>query len=62
MTMIKSKTVKVNGQEFIYTYSDSGYFITDSKGYKYIDAYDLLKYPKVYTETNELIKREKNND
>lgn len=60
--MIKIETVKVNGQSFIYTYSDGGYFITDNEGHKYIDAYDAPQRAKIYTETSELIKREKNND
>ena len=53
MIMILKKNVKINGTDFIYTYSDSQYIIKQIEtGELYAEAYDLAELPKEYEETN----------
>ena len=51
--MIIKENVKINGVDFIYTYSDSQYIIKQvGTGELYGEAYDLAELPKEYEETN----------
>ena len=52
--MIVSEKVKIGENEFIKTFSDSGYFI-ERDGEKYAEAIDPLAIKREYTETNEKI-------
>ena len=53
MIMIVKENAKINGVDFIYTYSDNQYFIKQLEtGELYIDAYDLKDSPKEYEETD----------
>ena len=53
MIMIVKENVKINGADFIYTYSDSQYIIKQIEtGELYAEAYDLAELPKEYEETN----------
>lgn len=52
--MIKTETRTINGREFVYTVSDSGYMI-ERNGARYSEAYDPVGTDRVYTETDELI-------
>lgn len=51
--MIAKEKVKINGTDFIYTYSDSQYLIKQVEtGELYGEAYDLAELPKEYEETD----------
>ncbi len=51
--MILKEKVKINGADFIYTYSDSQCLIKQVEtGELYGEAYDLAELPKEYEETN----------
>ena len=51
--MIVKENVKINGIDFIYTYSDSQYIIKQVEtGELYAEAYDLVEMPKEYEETD----------
>ena len=51
---IQSENVSISGNDFIYTYSDEGYYIKQEEtGKIYVSAYDLIEYPHTYTETKE---------
>ena len=51
--MIVKEKVKINGVDFIYTYSDSQYIIKQVEtGELYGEAYDLAEHPKEYEETD----------
>lgn len=51
--MIVKENVKINGIDFIYTYSDSQCLIKQIEtGELYAEAYDLTELPKEYEETN----------
>lgn len=51
--MITKEKVKINGTDFIYTYSDSQYIIKQIEtGELYGEAYDLAELPKEYEETD----------
>lgn len=53
MIMIIKEKVKINGADFIYTYSDSQCLIKQVEtGELYGEAYDLTELPKEYEETN----------
>ena len=53
MIMIVKENVKINGVDFIYTYSDSQYIIKQVEtGELYGEAYDLAELPKEYDETD----------
>ena len=53
MIMIVKEKVKINGADFIYTYSDGQYLIKQVEtGELYGEAYDLAELPKEYEETN----------
>ena len=53
MIMIVKENVKINDVDFIYTYSDSQYFIKQIEtGELYGEAYDLAELPKEYEETD----------
>ena len=53
MIMIVKENVKINGVDFIYTYSDSQYIIKQIEtGELYAEAYDLAELPKEYDETD----------
>ena len=53
MIMIAKENVKINGIDFIYTYSDSQYLIKQTEtGELYGEAYDLAELPKEYEETD----------
>lgn len=52
--MIKTETRTINGREFVYTVSDSGYMI-ERNGARYSEAYDPVGTDRVYTETDEPI-------
>lgn len=42
----------INGNSFVYHYSDAGFYI-ERDGVKYIDAFDLPQFEYRYTETDE---------
>lgn len=51
--MIVKENVKINGVDFIYTYSDGEYIIKQVEtGELYGEAYDLAELPKEYEETD----------
>lgn len=51
--MIVKEKVKINGTDFIYTYSDDQCLIKQVEtGELYGEAYDLAELPKEYEETN----------
>lgn len=51
--MIVKENVKINGVDFIYTYSDGQYIINQVEtGELYAEAYDLTELPKEYEETD----------
>ena len=51
--MIAKEKVKINGTDFIYTYSDNQYMIKQVEtGELYGEAYDLSELPKEYEETD----------
>lgn len=51
--MIVKENVKINGFDFIYTYSDCQYIIKQVEtGGLYAEAYDLTELPKEYEETD----------
>lgn len=51
--MIVKENVKINGVDFIYTYSDSQCLIKQVEtGELYGEAYDLAELPKEYDETD----------
>ena len=51
--MITKENVKINGVDFIYTYSDSQCLIKQIEtGELYGEAYDLVEMPKEYEETD----------
>ena len=53
MIMIVKENVKINGTDFIYTYSDGEYIIKQVEtGELYAEAYDLSEMPKEYDETD----------
>ena len=53
MIMIIKENVKINGIDFIYTYSDSQCLIKQiDTGELYGEAYDLAEMPKEYEETD----------
>ena len=59
--MILKENVKINGADFIYTYSDSQYIIKQVEtGELYGEAYDLAELPKEYEETDIKIDEFKN--
>lgn len=52
------QTIKViNGNPFIYHYSDAGFYI-ERDGVLYADAYDLPQFEYRYTETTEPLEQE----
>lgn len=52
------QTIKViNGNPFIYHYSDAGFYI-ERDGVLYADAIDLPQFEYTYTETNEPLEPE----
>lgn len=52
------QTIKViNGNPFIYHYSDAGFYI-ERDGVQYADAIDLPQFEYRYTETNEPLEPE----
>lgn len=55
--MIVSEKVKIGENEFIKTFSDSGYFI-ERDGEKYAEAIDPFLLNRKYTETQEKIESE----
>ena len=51
--MIIKENVKINGVDFIYTYSDGQYIIKQVEtGELYAEAYDLAEQQKEYEETD----------
>lgn len=53
MIMIVKEKVKINGVDFIYTYSDSQCLIKQVEtGELYGEAYDLVELSKEYDETD----------
>ena len=51
--MIIKENVKINGVDFIYTYSDDQYIIKQIETSElYSEAYDLAELPKEYEETD----------
>lgn len=52
--MIKTETRTIDGREFMYTVSDSGYMI-ERDGARYSEAYDPIGTDRVYVETDEPI-------
>lgn len=51
--MIIKENVKINGVDFIYTYSDSQCLIKQVEtGELYAEAYDLAELPQEYDETD----------
>lgn len=55
--MIKTKNVVVAGKDFVYTYSDAGFYITRD-GVLYENAYDPVGTGRTYEETSEPIEVE----
>lgn len=53
--MVVVERITINGREFTFTRSDAGFYIENEKGERYGEAYDLVEYPHVYTETDEKI-------
>ena len=53
--MIKTEIITVNDKDMIKTYSDKNVYIINANGVLYSCAYDLIDYPKVYTETDRII-------
>ncbi len=63
MIMIVKENVKINGVDFIYTYSDSQCLIKQIEtGELYGEAYDLAELPKEYEETDIKIKIDESNN
>lgn len=54
--MIKKENVTIDGKSFVYTYSDTGFYITRD-GVIYETAYDPaeLAAERIYTETDKLV-------
>ena len=52
--MIVTETYKINGIEFVKTYSDAG-FMVERDGVRYSEANDPAEFGRVYAETNEPI-------
>ena len=54
--MIKRENVKIDNKNFVYTYSDAGFYITRD-GVIYETAYDPaeLAAERIYTETDKLV-------
>ena len=53
MIMIVKENMKINGVDFIYTYSDGEYIIKQVEtGELYAEAYDLAELSKEYDETD----------
>ena len=53
MIMIVKENIKINGTDFIYTYSDGEYIIKQVEtGELYAEAYDLAELQKEYDETD----------
>lgn len=55
--MIITENVTINGRNFIRTYSDQNMMI-EREGIKYSEAYDPAEIERYYTETNEPIPQE----
>ena len=53
--MIVNTTKIINGKEYKYTYSDTGYKIKRQDGAIYYDAIDPIDTDRTYEETDELI-------
>ena len=59
--MIVTEELKINDSFFTKTYSNEGFFI-ERDGVKYIDAVDPQFLGREYTETNEKIPEEENEE
>lgn len=55
--MIITENVTINGRDFIRTYSDQNMMI-EREGIKYSEAYDPAEIERYYTETDEAIPQE----
>ena len=54
--MIVKENIKINNKKFVKTYSDEGFLILQtSTGQIFSEAYDLVKYPQQYEETDQKI-------
>ena len=54
--MLITTTKTVNGTEFLYNYSNAGYYIEqDGTGFLYEEAYDQIDSNRTYTESSEKI-------
>ena len=61
--MIIKEIITINNTEYQKTYSDLGFYILNTEGVKYISAVDPQGYyDRKYTETDELIEGEMNNE
>ena len=48
--MIITEYMTINNRDFTRKYSDENRYIVDESGAEYTEAYDLVEYPKEYTE------------
>ena len=48
--MIVTEYVTINNKDFTKKYSDENRYIVDESEVEYTEAYDLVEYPKNYTE------------
>lgn len=52
--MIVTEYVTINNKDFTKKYSDENRYIVDESEVEYTEAYDLVEYPKNYTEGREI--------
>ena len=51
--MIVTENITINNKKFVKTYSDEGFLILQtSTGQIFSEAYDLVKYPQQYEDTD----------
>ena len=50
--MIRTENITINGEQFVRTYSDSGFMI-ERDGVQYDEAIDPIGFDRVYIETEE---------
>lgn len=59
--MIVTEYVTIDNRDFTKKYSDENRYIVDNSGAEYVEAYDLIQYPKDYTEGREIEPLEEKN-
>lgn len=50
--MLITETRNINGTDFLYNASDAGFYIENTNGVRYEEAYDPINSGRVYTETD----------